>query len=169
MGAQTTTTLALDQSTKITGYAIFSEEGKLIKHGIYVPTGDYLERITKLRKWMIEVIEEYNCEIRVSIEDIQLQKIPNTSAYQNVLTFKKLAQTQGALLTVLTELKLDYLVIPSVVWKSKLGIKGARSKEQKKAAQSFVKKNYGIDASEDEADAICIGTYTLDQYVNNWE
>jgi Holliday junction resolvasome RuvABC endonuclease subunit len=163
------TILALDQSTQITGYAIFSDEGKLIKHGIFSPSGDYIERITKLKNWMVQIIQEYNCEITVSIEDIQLQKIPNSSSSQNVLTYKKLAHVQGALLVALTELKVQYSIVPSVTWKSKLGVKGARREQQKKSAQLFVKNTYGIDATEDEADAICIGTYTLNQSIHNWE
>jgi hypothetical protein len=51
----------------------------------------------------------------------------------------------------------------STVWKSTLGIKGKDRAAQKKAAQAWVEKTYGVKPTQDECDAICIGAH----YVNN--
>jgi hypothetical protein len=42
----------------------------------------------------------------------------------NVDTFKKLAEVFGVFYETLTEMKMDLDIVPSSVWKSKLGIKG---------------------------------------------
>lgn len=57
------------------------------------------------------------------------------------------------------ELKLPYEVIASSSWKSTLSIKGRARAEQKKNAQIYVNTIYGIKATQDECDAICIGTH----------
>jgi hypothetical protein len=63
------------------------------------------------------------------------------------------------LIQMLDELKLPYEVIASSSWKSTLGIKGRARAEQKKNAQIYVNTTYGIKATQDECDAICIGTH----------
>ena len=62
---------------------------------------------------------------------------------------------------MLDELKLPYEVIASSSWKSTLGIKGRARAEQKKNAQIYVNVIYGIKATQDECDAICIGTHYI--------
>ena len=163
--------ISLDQSTDITGYAIFINK-ELKKYGHTKFDGDYLNRIVQLRQWLAELLEKCkNFSVKVAIEEIQLQHITNSSEYQNVLTFKKLAQVQGVLLELLTSLNIDYEVVPSNRWKSVCEIKGKRRAEQKKSAQEYVKKTFGIAATQDESDAICIGQsllLTASQELN-WE
>ena len=53
------------------------------------------------------VLEDLGDWVKVAIEEIQLQHIANSSEYQNVLTFKKLAQVQGVLLELLTSLNIE--------------------------------------------------------------
>ena len=50
-------------------------------------------------------------------------------------------------------------IIASSSWKSTLGIKGRARAEQKKNAQIYINTIYGIKATQDECDAICIGTH----------
>ena len=66
---------------------------------------------------------------------------------------------QAVLIQMFDELKLPYEIIASSSWKSTLSIKGRARVEQKKNAQIYVNTIYGIKATQDECDAICIGTH----------
>lgn len=163
--------ISLDQSTDISGYAIFINK-KLEKYGHTKFVGDYLNRIAQLRQWLVTLLEKCKVfSIKVAIEDIQLQHIKGESEYQNIQTFKKLAHVQGVILELLTSLKIDYEVVPSNRWKSICGIKGAHRQEQKRAAQEYVKKVFNVNPTQDEADAICIGQSLILQASQelNWE
>lgn len=59
------------------------------------------------------------------------------------------------------ELQIPRTTVLSSTWKSKLGIKGKRRDDQKRDAQRFVKEFYNIKCTQDECDAICIGTYIV--------
>lgn len=165
--------IALDQSTQTTGYAIF-KDGALLTHGHVDPTGaDYVERIAKLRQWVDKIINTLgDDEIEVCIEDIQLQNVnPNGGGYQKdfgVTTFKKLAHVQGALLSLFAEKDIPYSLIVSSSWKKTCGVTGSARNQQKKNAQLFVEKKYNIKATQDEADAICLGTHVLTTKGHDW-
>lgn len=67
------------------------------------------------------------------------------------------------------DIKCD-LVRPSV-WRKFCGInEGDQHREnKKKLAKMKVKTDFGIDCTEDEADAICIGKYGTKHSSNYWE
>ena len=46
-------------------------------------------------------------------------------------------------------------------WRKRLKINGNSRKIQKEKAQTYVRNKYSLDVSEDEADALCIGTYRI--------
>lgn len=158
--------LALDQSTQTTGYAIF-KDNELLTKGHVDPSGsDYVERIAKLRQWVSKIISTLDDELEIVIEDIQLQEFePNggkrAARDLGITTYKKLAHVQGALLSLFAENKIKYRIVSSNSWKSYCKIGGRRRDEQKKNAQLFIAQTYGIKATQDEADAICIGHYAL--------
>jgi hypothetical protein len=56
---------------------------------------------------------------------------------------------------------LKYEIVSSNTWKSTLKIKGKNRSEQKRAAQDYIQEEYKITCTQDEADAICIGTHML--------
>ena len=144
--------LSLDQSSRITGYAIFKDE-QLIKYGkIELEDKNIGLRLYKLRQEIEKIIKEYNIEF-VIFEDIQLQ----SNVQNNISTFKILSEVFGVIYELLTEMKIPNKSILAVTWKSKLKIKGKTRQEQKKSAQSFVLEKYNIKPTQDEADAICIG------------
>lgn len=151
--------LALDQSSITTGYAVFNDN-TLINYGKFTVEGSIIgDRLMKIKIKIKELIDSYNPEI-IIFEDIQLQD----NVQNNVQTFKVLAHVQGILHEMFTQLKIPYKCILSGTWKSSLNIKGQTRKEQKKNAQKYVEDNYNIIASEDIADAICLGTsYNLTQ------
>lgn len=145
--------LSLDQSTRITGYAIF-DNNNLIKVGKFdiSPSGDIGQRLVRFRDKILSLIKEYNIN-KVCFEEIQLQN----NIINNVDTFKKLANVYGVLLETLVEIDMEYEIVSSNTWKSKCGIRKLGREKEKKAAQDFVNNTYGIKVTQDEADAICLG------------
>lgn len=99
---------------------------------------------------MKKFLEEKQIEM-VYFEDIQLQ--------ENVGTFKILAMTLGICKLVPHIMGIPYDTVYSTEWKKYCGIKGSNRQQQKRNAQKYVLKEFGIKVSEDEADAICIGKF----------
>lgn len=148
--------LALDQSSRITGWAIF-DNGKLVNYGKFnaeaagANIGDRLEYI---RNKVQKLIEDNKIE-EVIMEDIQMQG----NIVNNVQTFKILAEVFGVISELLVEMKIPQSAVLASSWKSALGIKGRARAEQKQNAQSWVVNTYSIKPTQDECDAICIGAH----------
>ena len=67
-------TLALDQATHLTGYAIFDNQ-ELIYAGVFQTTKeDEIDRDLEIERWLIQMINNWNPDM-VRLEDIQLQQI----------------------------------------------------------------------------------------------
>lgn len=148
--------LALDQSSRITGWAVFDGD-KLIAHGkISVDDPDIGERLYKIKTEVMELIDKYEIT-EIVFEDIQLQ----TNVVQNVRTFKVLAEVFGVLYETFTELEIPNEAVLAASWKSTLGIRGADRATQKRNAAEYVANTYNIKATQDECDAICIGTHYI--------
>ena len=148
--------LALDQASVTTGYAIFQDK-KLITYGkISLDDPNVGRRLAVLRQTLLELIKAYDITC-IAFEDIQLQ----ASVGNNVKTFKVLANVFGVIWELCEELKLNYEIVSSNTWKSTLKIRGKNRSEQKRAAQAFVQEEYGMSCTQDEADAICIGSHML--------
>lgn len=146
--------LALDQASKTTGYAIF-ENGKLLAYNKFTfEDSDMGIRLMKIRNKVREIIEENNIK-EVIMEDIQLQE----DAKNNVVTFKILAEVFGIIHELTTEMNIPWSAVSSSTWRHTLGIKGVKRAERKLLAQDYVEKHYSVRPTEDECDAICIGTY----------
>ena len=144
----TTNLLALDQSSRITGFAVF-QDGLLTKVGKFtLEDVDFGVRLCKFKKKISQLIEDYNIN-QVAFEEIQLQ--------QNVDTFKKLAMVYGVTMYTVQDYDIPYEIISSNTWKSQCGIKKSTREPEKKQAQQFVQDKYGIKVTQDEADATCIG------------
>ena len=148
--------LALDQSSHITGYSIFDlDSGKLIHSGLFAPPQNHPlpKRLEFIKRTICSLIKEHSID-KVILEDIQLQSSSNS----NVITYKTLAEVIGVITETLQELNIPFELVHAASWRSELKIKGTVRKEQKKNAQDYVKLNYNKDVSEDESDAICIGS-----------
>ena len=147
--------LALDQASRTSGYAIFQED-KLIASGTFIYDDDNFSlRLVKIRNKVISLIEQYNIN-QILLEDIQLQGQTN-----NVETYRKLAEVRGVLSELACEMKIPHEIIHSQTWKSTLGIKGRDRATQKRNAQIYVAQTYNKKVSQDESDAICIGTHYI--------
>lgn len=149
------TVLALDQSSRITGWSIF-EDGQLKEYGKFnaEKVGEIPQRLAFIRKQVQELIEKYQIQ-EVVFEDIQLQQ----GKINNVQTFKVLAEVYGTISCLLVELGIPQTTVLASVWKSTLGIKGKDRPAQKKAAQEYVFNKFSIKPTQDEVDSICIGLH----------
>lgn len=156
--------LALDQSTRITGYAIFNASGNLLSYGkLNLTDNDLSERLNKFRKWLKDIIEQQEIDY-VIFEDIQLQN----NVVNNVKTFKSLAEVIGIIDELLFEMNIDCAAVLASTWKSTLSIRGRDRAAQKKAAQEYVLKTYDLKPTQDEADAICIGSHYFQKQDYDW-
>lgn len=164
--------LALDQATHITGYAIF-DNNKLIARGSF--TADQpseVARINAVKQWLISMIRNITPDI-IGIEGIQFQE-ESGGRKMGVLVFETLAHLQGVIQNLCYESNIKCEICPTNTWRHTCGVKGRTRADKKKSMQLLVKQWYGVDVSDDIADAIGIGYYlskhiTLFSEVNNWE
>ena len=147
--------LALDQASRTSGYAIFQEDNLIVSGTFTYDDDDFSLRLVKIRNKVISLIEQYNIN-KILLEDIQLQGQTN-----NVETYRKLAEVRGVLSELACEMKIPHEIIHSQTWKSTLGIKGRDRNTQKRNAQAYVSQTYNKKVSQDESDAICIGTHYI--------
>jgi Holliday junction resolvasome RuvABC endonuclease subunit len=151
--------LCLDQATKISGYSIFQNK-KLISYGIMEANPkekNPIERMKEMSAKISKLIDEISPDF-VVFEDVQFQ--------QNYKTYAQLSQLQGVVMVRLFDLNLGFQIVPPVGWKSICGIKGRKREEQKLNTIAFVKSKYNVDVSEDEADAIGIGYWAINNISN---
>lgn len=147
--------LALDQASRTSGFAVFQED-QLVASGTFTyEDDDFSLRLVKIRNKVISLIEQYNIN-KILLEDIQLQGQTN-----NVETYRKLAEVRGVLSELACEMNIPHEIIHSQTWKSGLDIKGRDRATQKRNAQTFVAATYNKKVSQDESDAICIGTHYI--------
>ena len=167
--------LAIDQSTKENGWAIFDNK-KLVCYGrLTLTEATSVERINGLKEWVVSLINNSNPDL-VAIEDIQLQQFgpKNTDNIEGVTTYKVLAQLQGVLINYFYSNKIPYEVANVSKWREYCQIKGRARADKKRSAQLKVKEWYDVSVSQDEADAICIGKYICEVaskkvIMNIWE
>lgn len=155
--------LALDQSSRITGWSVF-DSGQLIQHGKFeLTSNDIDQRLVQFKNQIKSLIYQYKID-EVIYEDIQLQN----NVINNVQTFKILAEIYGILSELLAEMRLPHTSILASQWKSSLHIKGRTRPEQKRNAQQYILNEFNIKATQDEVDSICIGLHHIQQNKNNW-
>ena len=151
--------LALDQSSTTTGYAIFKDGNPVVISHFTAKGTDLGSRLEQLRNKIIELINEYEIN-EVVFEDIQLQDMAGGKDV-GLKTFKILAEVFGVVHELMTELDMDYTIVPPIVWKATFKIAGKGRKVEKKLAQEYVLATYGLSCTEDEADATCIGAHII--------
>ena len=164
--------MALDQSSKITGYSIFDND-KLVKCGIFSTTAEEdTARFIEIKQWFVSMLTIWRPD-HVGIEGIQFQEKSGERA-MGVTVFQTLARLQGILMLICAEQGIPLEVCTSNTWRHTCGVKGKSRADKKKSAQLLVKQWYGVTVSEDEADAIGLGRH-LSSFVKknteviNWE
>ena len=148
--------LALDQSSRITGWAVFTDD-KLQEYGkIELNDEDIGLRLNKLRDQVAQLIMDYGID-EVVFEDIYM----DGQRVNNVATFKVLAEVFGVCYELFTDMDIKNTAVLAGTWKSTLGIKGTTRPEQKRNAQKWVKDKYDLNVIQDIVDAICIGEHYI--------
>lgn len=147
--------LALDLSTKRSGWA-FMDENNELKYGVVVQSSkDVEKRIAGMRDGILEVIKEYKPDIVVA-EEVR------PDGYNNH-TGKVLNWLQGCIAIAAYEydknISLEFIGASS--WRSEIGIQGYRIKRdaQKIKDIEYANEHYNLNLTlnqDDEADAIGI-------------
>lgn len=145
--------LALDNATKVVGYAIF-EDGELISSGVKeVPeSSNSTKRIASVKHWMVAIIKHWKIDV-LGLEDVYYSGNPQTCIL--------LSKLLGVLENAGAELDLEVHTVLPGTWRRYCNIKGRKRSVQKENAQRYVQKTHGVIASQDKADAICLGSYVL--------
>ena len=150
--------IALDNATHVTGWAVF-DNTNLVSYGKYTTkSSDTSDRILEMGDWLTNLLNKWEPNT-IILEDIQQQN--------NVSTFKVLAKLQGVLEYISKKNEVEYYIISPATWKSNAGVKGKSRIDQKKSAQLIVNNLYGIQATQDESDAILLGKYGVDKFLKN--
>ena len=147
--------LALDPSTKSTGWAIYTNDSLTDYGVISAGSSNLFRRIDKMVEELNNIIKKYN-PTEVALEDV----IPDDVKHnQNV--FNALKYLQGYILHTLDDNKIvNYKFYTASEWRSRCGIgtgPGVKRESLKPKDIAFVKKYYNKTVDDDTADAICIG------------
>lgn len=159
--------LALDQSTRITGWSIY-DSGELVKYGTFITDlDDEIQRDRAIKNWLINMVNNWKPEY-VGLEGIQYQQ------NMGVTTFETLARLQGVLMETLLELNIEYGICPTNTWRAHCQVKGKTRIDKKRSMQLLAKQWFDISVTDDEADAIGIGKYVAEVLnkkvqIYNWE
>lgn len=146
--------LALDQATYTSGYAIF-DDNDLLTSGIFKSSkSDEISRDNEIKQWFLSLICAYQID-KVVFEGIQLE------VQHGVNTFLILARLQGILMEACYGVSVPCLISAPATWRAKCGIKAKTRADMKASAKTAIKNWYGINVTDDEADAICIGHSVL--------
>ena len=150
--------IAIDDATQISGWAVF-DDSELVSYGKFAAkAGEASDRIVEIGDWLIGLLDKWQPDT-IIIEDIQQQA--------NVSVFKVLAKLQGVLEYLLKKSKRSYYIVHSQTWKSHSKVKGKSRADQKRSAQLIVKEVYGVEATQDECDAILMGRYGVETFIKN--
>lgn len=150
--------LALDQSTKISGWSIFDDD-KLVSYGIFqVASDDEMKRCSEVKSWLLSMIDNWKPDI-IGLEGIQYQE------KMGVTTFETLAELKGILRNVLYEHNIQTVVCPTNTWRAHCGVKGVTRSDKKASMKYLIKKWYDVSVTDDIADAIGIGKYVTETTV----
>jgi len=148
------TTLALDLSTKSSGYAIF-EDQNLVKYAcITASSTNLFKRIDKMVQELTTVLTENKID-KVVIEDVLPEDVRGNN---NV--FKALIYLQAFVVHLLDNYNLTPIFFTASHWRKLCGIntgRGVRRESLKPRDIAFVQSQFGITVNDDIADAICIG------------
>jgi Holliday junction resolvasome RuvABC endonuclease subunit len=150
--------LALDASTKSTGFAIY--QGTTLKHYgcITSSSTDLFKRIHKMVDEIKPLIQEYQID-KIILEEVRPDDI---GGHSNLATHKALMYLQGAICMMVHDtypkVTTDYLY-PSE-WRKCCKIKTGRGVVRETVKQRdirFVEETFGIKVNDDIADAIGLG------------
>lgn len=144
--------LSFDQSTKLSAFSYwidgqYKESGYIDLHKIK----DTSERVRAMGVELGKIIAKYSPD-KVVIEEVAQQSNP--------LTLKLLARIQGVIIGFCAAHNIETYIVEPSKWRSTLSFsQGPKVKREELKAQAikYVKDVYGLELSEDESEAVCIG------------
>ena len=154
--------MGCDQATQNFGISVF-DDGKLVYFDCIEFKGELDYRYMQIYDFMDTVLKLWEPDY-VVIEDIQLQQGTAIGGYN---AFKVLGGLLGVMKTVLRKNNVKYTEVLNKVWQSKFMISGKDRSSQKKNVIAKVKSMFGVDVTDDVADAILIGKYGCRENVGN--
>ena len=140
--------IAFDQSTTATGWCVMEmKTARIIESGVVIPNknDETIDRIIYTIKRCLNLVRTHEVAF-VFIEGVQNQRNPKV--------FEVLAKLAGSLEVMLYESGYLVNVVKASEWRRRVGIKSRKRADVKKEAIDMVKELYGLDASEDECEAI---------------
>ena len=140
--------IAFDQSTTATGWCVMEmKTARIIESGVILPkkNDETIDRITYTIKRCLNLVRTNEVAF-VFIEGVQVQRNPRV--------YEVLAKLAGSLEVMLYESGYLVNVVKASEWRKRVGIKGRKRADVKKEAIEMVKEIYGIEATEDECEAI---------------
>lgn len=152
--------LALDCSTKSTGFAVFKDKQLLVCNCITASSTDLYKRIHKMVDGILTIVEQIGID-KIVMEEV----IPDHS--KNTNTFKALMYLQALIHIELHDKypKVEIELLYPSSWRSICGIedgRGSRREQKKQKDIVFANKTYGLSLTNDDmADAVCIGYAAL--------
>lgn len=144
--------LSFDQSTRVTGYALFVDH-KYQSSGI-IDLHKIEDTEERSRQMGIAICKQIECAKPdvIVIEEVQQQSNPDT--------LKKLARIQGIAIGFAAAHNIPLHILEPSKWRAALHYKqgrGVARKELKQQSLDFVSKKFWLKLKEDEAEAVCIG------------
>lgn len=140
--------IAFDQSTTATGWCVMEMgTARIIESDVVLPNknDETIDRITYTIKRCLNLVRTNEVAF-VFIEGVQVQRNPKV--------YEILAKLAGSLEIMLYESGYLVNVVKASEWRKRVGIKNRKRAEVKKEAIEMVKEIYGIEATEDECEAI---------------
>lgn len=140
--------IAFDQSTTATGWCVMEmKTARIIDSGVILPNknDETIDRITYTIKRCLNLVRTNEVAF-VFIEGVQNQRNPRV--------FEVLAKLAGALEIMLYESGYLVNVVKASEWRKRVGIKGRKRADVKNEAIEMVKELYGLEATEDECEAV---------------
>lgn len=150
--------ISIDPSTKASGVATF-DDAKLVDYQLFKCSDKEADdRIHKMGKELLSYLKKQKPDI-IYIEHPQ-------GHGSNVSLVGMICELLGIVRAYAIEKKIEYKELTPSVWRKYCGFAQGKKKraELKQMSIDYVKKYYGVDLSEDECDAVCIGTGVINYF-----
>ena len=147
-------TVAIDSATRKTGMALF-KDGELVDHLVI--------DLSKFKGYaderMIEMARQITSQIGSWYDVALIYMEEPDGKSSNVNVYRMLSEIIGMVKFWADQWHIPVEEVKPSVWRKHCGINqgGKKRDELKSESVTFVKKTFGIDVGDDEADAICLG------------
>lgn len=146
--------LAIDGSTKSTGWSVF-ENNKLLDYGLITASNkNVLDRIPVIVNGLMAVLLKYQPD------EVVMEEVIPEDVNHNQTTYKSLMYLQAMIAIAFHQRGKALNFYTASEWRKKCGIhtgRGIKRDEVKAADIKFVADTYNLQVNDDIADAICIG------------